>query len=294
MTDGTPEAEVDIHDTLVRGLLRDQHADLADLPLTFLDRGWDNTLYRLGKDYIVRLPRRQVAAQLIENEQRWLPELAARLPIAIPAPVRIGRPALGFPWCWSIVAWFGGETADLAEPAPSEALALSSLLKALHQAAPPDAPVNDVRGVPIADRAAPFLERVERLRPKTDLLTDAVMTVWEDARSAPDFTDARWLHGDLHARNVLVQDGKITGIIDWGDTTSGDVATDLASLWMLFDDAAFRQEALAHYDPTADEVRRAKGWAVMFGVVLLDTGLVDFPAHVPMGEKTLRNVASDL
>ncbi len=293
MTDGTPDAEVDIHETLVRGLLADQHADMADLPLTFLDRGWDNTLYRLGDDYILRLPRRQIAAALIENEQRWLPELAKRLPVAIPAPVRVGQPALGFPWAWSIVPWFGGETADLAEPDPSEVFSMAAFLKALHQAAPDDAPVNEVRGVPLARRSEPFLERVARLKPKTDLLTDKVMGVWEDALAAPDFTEAKWLHGDLHARNVLVEDRRITGIIDWGDITSGDVATDLASLWMLFDDPALRRQALEQYAPTEDEIRRAKGWAVMFGVILLDTGLIDFPRHVPMGEKTLRNVAAD-
>ncbi len=291
MTGGTPESEVDLHETLVRALLQDQHPDLAGEPITFLDRGWDNTLYRLGDTHILRFPRRQVAADLIVNEQHWLPVLAAQLPIAIPAPARIGAPGLGFPWAWSIVPWFDGDTADLSPPNMEEALVWADFLLALHQEAPEEAPLNDVRGVPLAHRADSFWDRIDRLRPKTDLLNDQVMSLWDDALAAPCATRAQWLHGDLHARNIVVQDGKITGVIDWGDITSGDVATDLASFWMLFGDKNARDRAVRHYAPSDDEIARAKGWALLFGVILLDTGLIDFPAHVPMGERTLRNLA---
>ena len=89
---GSPPAEVEIDGDLVRNLLRDQHPDLAHLPLQLIDVGWDNAMFRLGKQFLVRLPRRQLAASLIENEQRWLPVIAARLPIPVPAPVRVGQP----------------------------------------------------------------------------------------------------------------------------------------------------------------------------------------------------------
>ncbi len=292
MTGGTPESEVDIHETLVYALLHDQHPDLAEEPLTFLDRGWDNTLYRLGDSHILRLPRRQVAANLIVNEQRWLPVLAPRLPIAIPAPVRVGRPGLGYPWAWSIVPWFDGRSADLTPPDAAGATASwAAFLSALHQDAPAEAPVNEVRGIPLVNRADGYLERVDRLHPKTDLLTDAVLRLWDDALAAPRATRPQWIHGDLHARNILVRDGKINAVIDWGDITAGDVATDLASFWMLFEDRQARDQGLRAYGASDAEIARAKGWALLFGVLLLDTGLVDFPAHVPMGERTLRNLA---
>ncbi|NNJ63454.1 MAG: phosphotransferase, partial [Dactylosporangium sp.] len=90
---------------MVRDLLRTQHPDLADLPLAHAATGWDNTTFRLGDTLAVRLPRITAAATLIEREQRWLPTLAAVLPVAVPAPVRLGRPGAGFPWSWSIVPW---------------------------------------------------------------------------------------------------------------------------------------------------------------------------------------------
>jgi len=99
---GTPRAEVEIDEGLVRVLLRRQHPDLAALPLRPLGAGWDNAMLRLGDDRLVRLPRRREAAVLVEHEQRWLPELAARLPLAVPAPVRAGAPDLGYPWRWSM------------------------------------------------------------------------------------------------------------------------------------------------------------------------------------------------
>jgi len=94
-----PAAEVSIDIPLVRALLLDQHPDLADLPLTQVDEGWDNAVFRLGDELAIRLPRRSATAALMENEQRWLPQLAPRLPLPVPAPVRLGRPgsSAGFP-----------------------------------------------------------------------------------------------------------------------------------------------------------------------------------------------------
>jgi len=111
---------------------------------------------------------------------------------------------------------------------------------------------------------------------------------------APVDVEAKWLHGDLHARNVLVKNGAIAGIIDWGDMTSGDIATDLASIWMLFGDQHTRHQVIAEYANISDAtLQRAKGWAVLFGVLLLDTGLVDHPRHAVMGERSLRRVSED-
>ena len=100
-----PEAEVEVTADLVRALLHEQHPDLADFAIVELANGWDNVIFRLGDELTVRLPRRQMAARLIDHEQAVLPALAEVLPIPIPAPVRVGRPALGFPWSWSVNPW---------------------------------------------------------------------------------------------------------------------------------------------------------------------------------------------
>jgi len=100
-----PAAEVEVSADLVRRLLADQHPDLARLPVEFLANGWDNELYRVGDGLVARLPRRALGAEIIKNEQRWLPGLAPRLPLPIPYPERTGVPAHGYPYSWSVVPY---------------------------------------------------------------------------------------------------------------------------------------------------------------------------------------------
>jgi aminoglycoside phosphotransferase (APT) family kinase protein len=107
MTLGTkPPAEVTLDLSLVRALIQEQHTDLAHLALNDVGEEWDNRLFRLGDDLVVRMPRRAISATLIEHEQRWLPPLSPRLPLPVPVPRRVGRPGCGFPWSWSIGSCF--------------------------------------------------------------------------------------------------------------------------------------------------------------------------------------------
>ncbi|MEE8243416.1 MAG: aminoglycoside phosphotransferase family protein [Pseudomonadales bacterium] len=292
-TPGTPEADFVIDEPLVRALLEAQHPKLAKAALTLTGAGWDNITYRLGNDHAVRLPRRKVATTLIENEQRWLPELAANLPLAVPTPIATGRPQFGYPSAWSIVPWIEGETADLSPLAADQSLSLAEFLRALHEPAPSNAPINLVRGVPLQHRAGALTERLQRLHRRTDLITPGIDAAWHEALNAPLARDSRWLHGDFHPRNVLVDAGRIVGVIDWGDITSGDVATDLAGIWMLLPTATARASALSQYGADAATVKRAIGWAVLFGAVLLDSGLVDNPRHAAIGKTTLERVTED-
>ena len=292
---GTPAAEFAIDDALVSDLLADQHPDLARMPLQAVDAGWDNATYRLGDHLAVRLPRRAVAAALIANEQAWLPRLADQLSLPVPAPYRTGVPARGYPWRWSVLPWLQGMPADLNEPAASQARPFTAFLRSLHVPAPANAPTNPVRGVPLRERAGVVEARMERLAKKTGLITPQIAEIWRSALSAPIDVAPTWLHGDLHPRNVLVDHGVIAGVIDWGDMTAGDCATDLASVWMLFADPHARRNALVAY-PNLSEATllRAKGWAVLFGVMLLDTGLNDNPRHAVIGERALRRVVESI
>jgi len=287
ITHGKPEAEIEIDAALVRRLLESQHPDLAALPLAPLASGWDNVMYRLGDGLTVRLPRRAVAAELIVNEQTWLPLLAPLLPIPISAPVRIGRPTDEYPWHWSVLPYFRGHAADQHPPAGSEAGRWAMFLLALHQPAPPNAPVNEVRGIPLVEREGTTNERLARLRNATNLITPAIERLWARGLAAPRAAEPRWLHGDLHAQNVLVHGGVVTAVVDWGDITGGDVATDLASVWGLFEDPADRERTLTTYGPDQHTLDRARGWAVLFGAVLLDSGLVNSARHAAMGRVLL-------
>lgn len=105
---GTPAAEVRIDEALASRLLREQHPDLAPLPLRRVDSGWDNAMFRLGGELAVRLPRRAAAAALLEHEQAHLPRIAARLTLPVPTPCRVGTSGGGYPWGWSVVPWLPG------------------------------------------------------------------------------------------------------------------------------------------------------------------------------------------
>ena len=291
---GTPISDVDIDVSLVYRLLTDQHPDLAHLPIQLVDAGWDNAMFKLGDQWSVRLPRRKAAAKLVENEQTWLPRLADQLPIPVPTPYRIGQPALGYPWRWSVLPWLDGVAADQQEPHANQATRFASFLRSLHIPAPHDAPHNPVRGVPLHQRATSVDERMQRLETKTNLITPKLRETWNIALNASIDLPAQWLHGDLHPRNILVEKGVITGIIDWGDMTSGDIATDLASIWMLFSHQHTRQHVLTEYAHVSEAtLQRAKGWAILFGVVLLDTGLIDNSRHAAIGERALLHLSED-
>jgi len=132
MANPMPAAEVEIDEPLVRRLLVEQAPAFAELSLKSLTSGWDNTIFRLGEDHLVRVPRRQVAVELVEHEQRWLPSLAPQLPIAVPVPVVLGRPTTFFPWPWSVVAHVPGEDAISSPPDPEAAVeVMASFLSAL-------------------------------------------------------------------------------------------------------------------------------------------------------------------
>ena len=232
-----PAAEVEVSADLVRRLLADQHPDLARLPVEFLANGWDNELYRIGDRLIARLPRRALGAEIIKNEQRWLPRLAPGLPLPIPYPERTGVPAFGYPYSWSVVPYLPGVPAaeDRSFDPAGAAAALGGFLGALHVPAPADAPANPFRGVPLADRAGSFAANLALLTGHQDLLDrDAVLRGWGAALAAPGYDGPpRWLHGDLHPANILVNDGQVSGVIDFGDITAGDPASDLSVAWML-------------------------------------------------------------
>ena len=274
MTTGPkPPAEVTIEPSLVRALLQEQHTDLAQLALIDIGEGWDNKLFRLGDALAVRLPRRAASAALIEHEQRWLPRLSPRLPLPVPVPLRVGRPGSGFPWSWSVVPWFEGESALVAppqDPAPIAAT-LAQFLRALHQPAPDDAPHNPWRGVPLATRTKKVREHVRQLNGVVDSV--AVLNLWEHVVVAPSWSGPpMWIHGDLHPGNLLISGGRLSAVIDFGDLAAGDPATDLSVIWMLPPSARsiFLASGRGQLNATDDDTWiRARGWALALGLAYL-------------------------
>jgi aminoglycoside phosphotransferase (APT) family kinase protein len=293
-----PAAEADVSAGLVRRLLAGQHPDLAPLPVSFLANGWDNVMYRLGPRLLARMPRRALGAAIIVNEQRWLPLLAPRLPLPIPSPERTGRPALGYPYSWSVVPYIPGTPAAAAPDGLDWADVTGSLgrfLGALHVPAPPEAPRNQFRGGPLAGRAGLFAENLPLALGPGDDAGDAALGLWADALAAPVYAGPPvWLHGDLHPANVLHSGGRLTGVIDFGDITAGDPAADLSVAWMLLPlewHEAFRAAYLAAGGPGDDPAlwRRARGWALALALVFLAHS-ADSPQLLGIGRRTLAAV----
>lgn len=270
-----PAAETSIDSSLVRALLRAQHSDLATLPLADIGEGWDNRVFRLGRNLAVRMPRRAGAAVLIEQEQRWLPQFRARLSLPIPAPIRIGQPGCGFPWPWSIVPWFHGQNAMRAAADPMRmAVALGQFLRELHYPAPTDAPRNPWRGTPLAARDPTFRKHLQQLREHVD--EDAVLRVWDRALETPPWPGPPlWIHGDLHPANLLVARERLAAVIDFGDMAAGDPATDLSVMWMLLPEtarSAFWSSARGPFDACNEHTyMRARAWALALGLSWLSS-----------------------
>ncbi|GAA1243778.1 hypothetical protein GCM10009665_38260 [Kitasatospora nipponensis] len=295
--------ETELTAELIQDLLRDQHPDLADRPVRLGARGWDNQLWRLGDDLAVRLPwATQSADELLRKEHTWLPALAARLPLPVPVPQRLGEPGERFARPWIVTTWVPGEPADRAPvtDAAQAADALAAFLTALHRPAPAGAPAGRFRGGPLAEYAEGFAGQLASAT-EMGLIPDpdAVRAVWEDAAAAPDWAGpALWLHADLHPANVLTADGALCGVIDFGDLCAGDPACDLAAPWILLPDGAVDLFHAA-YRPSADAatLRRARGWAVLkalAGILIGEAGVQGRPGGKaswgPPGQAALRRL----
>ena len=266
--------EADIDESLVGRLLAAQFPQWAGLSISPVhSAGTDNALYRLGEDMAVRMPRILGAAGQVEKEHRWLPRLAPLLPLAIPVPIAKGMPAEGYPWQWSVCRWLEGETATIERIAdPRQAAAeLAQFVGALQQidpvGAPPPGEHNSFRGEPLATRDDETRDAIASLHGMLD--ADAVTAAWEAALRAPAWLGpAVWLHGDLHAANLLSQHGRLSAVIDFGCLGVGDPACDLMVAWSYLsaeDRDVFRAEL-----PVDDATwARGRGWALSFGLIAL-------------------------
>jgi aminoglycoside phosphotransferase (APT) family kinase protein len=295
-----PAAEVDIDEALVRALLRHQVPPLAEEPLVHLGAGWDNALYRLGDGLVVRLPRRELSAHLVEGEARWLRVLAPALPLAVPVPVHVGEPGDGYPWSWTIVPWLEGRSALEEPPAlPIDAAdSLGLFVRELHRPARPGAPENPYRGIPLADRTTRLAEGLDALGPDPGGPGGPTRAAIEEAwahglAAAPHAGPPVWAHGDLHPGNVLVHDGRVHAVIDFGDLTAGDPAVDLAVAWMLFEGRSRERFRAAAGRPDDDTWARSRAWAVALSVAYLASS-ADDPGLAGLGRRTLAAAVADV
>jgi len=262
------------HDVdVVRRLLEAQRPEWADLSIEHVpSTGTDNALYRLGDDLVVRLPLRPGSVRQIERVDRWLPVLAPYLPLPVPVPVATGEPTEGYPWAWTVVSWMPGEDATTARLDRGRAVAdLAGFIAALRAVDPTGGPrpsaANFGRGVPLALRDDETRRWIDKARGLVD--TSAVAAAWDEAVRVPPWDGPPvWLHGDIASGNLLVEDGRLSAVIDWGALGVGDPACDLIVAWEMFDAAG--REALRVLLGVDDATwERGRGWALSTAIISL-------------------------
>jgi len=288
---------MDINAALVRQLVAAQFPRWADLPITPVERGgWDNRTFHLGEDMSVRLPSAQRYAAQVEKEHRWLPRLAPHLPLSIPVPLAMGVSADGFPWRWSVYRWLGGENAAVERIAdlPQFATRLARFLAALYQidpaGGPPPGPHNFYRGGPLTVYDGETRHAIAALDGK--IAAEAVTSVWEAALHATWRGSPVWLHGDVSAGNLLVSEGKLSAVIDWGCSGVGDPACDLTIAWtFLFGES--RKVFRAALPVDGATWARARGWALWKGLITLAEHSETNPAKAAEACRVIEEVLAD-
>lgn len=255
---------------LVRRLIDGQFPQWADQPVRPVERnGWDNSTFRLGGDKKVRLPTAASYVPQVEKEWRFLPALAPHLPLPIPAPLALGQPAEGYPFAWSVYRWIDGEPVafdQLADPV-AFAVDLARFLAALHRVpaadGPPAGPDNFFRGGSLAVYDAETQCCLEALGGEID--TAAAFQVWQAALAIPRRRPAVWVHGDVAVGNLLLTDGRLSAVIDFGSCAVGDPACDLVIAWTFLrgdSRTAFKAELEAKAELDGAIWARARGWAL--------------------------------
>jgi aminoglycoside phosphotransferase (APT) family kinase protein len=271
--------EIAIDIVLVRKLVDSEFPEYSALPLTRLDAsGSTNVLFRLGDDLLMRLPRQPGGSVAIDKEHRWLPEIGRHLPVAVPEIVAVGEPAFDFGERWSIVRWLDGELPNACtpdDPPTPERLRLADdladVILAIRSINVPGAAITDpalrwYRGRSLAEFDEQTRDYIRKCRSieGLNLDLDAALAVWTRALEAPGAFDVgpdRWYHSDLVAENLLLTNGRLSGVLDFGGLSVGDPTIDLHGAWEVLDPPA-REAFRTRVGVENAEWVRGRAWAL--------------------------------
>ncbi|MGF1575189.1 MAG: aminoglycoside phosphotransferase family protein [Cyanophyceae cyanobacterium] len=292
-----PPPQVAITTSLVHQLVSSQFPQWAHLsikPVAF--GGWDNRTFHLGDLMTVRLPSAAAYTAQVEKEHRWLPKLAPHLPLPIPTPLAKGDPCDRYPWPWSIYGWIEGETAapERITDLKQVATALAGFLMALQRVDPSHGPApgshNFYRGGPLSIYDSETRQALAILSDQSGQIdTHAALAMWEEALASSWQGPPVWLHGDISPSNLLVKDGQLIAIIDFGCSAIGDPACDLAIAWTFFAEpsrATFRAALPLDQATWA----RGRGWALWKALITVAQQPGSDPARVEAAQAVLEQL----
>lgn len=261
-----------INASLVKRLVTSQFPRWKDLPIRpVATSGWDNCTFHLGRDMLVRLPSAAHYAPQVEKEHHWLPKLSSSLPLSIPRPLSMGKPGEGYPWKWSIYQWLEGAPASTGNISNMSdfSRSLAEFLIALHYVDPTDGPLpgpdNFYRGGSLSVYDNEIRQALARLKGKIN--TKKALEIWEIGLRSTWTTSPVWLHGDISRNNLLVNNGKLSAVIDFGQLAVGDPACDLMIVWTFFKGTSRDTFcSLLPLDPGTWE--RARAWTLWKAAVI--------------------------
>jgi aminoglycoside phosphotransferase (APT) family kinase protein len=292
-TEKLHDGEVDIDDGIVHGLLLTQFPQWAALPLHRVNStGTVNAIYRLGDDMYVRLPRVHRWAGGLQNELRWLPTLAPQLPLAVPEPVATGEPDAGYPFSWAVYRWLEGETfaIDRVRDEGQDAVALAQFISSMRNIDPSGAP-QSTRARSLSTLDAETRTAIVASGALVD--PDATLAAWETGLHGPAWTGTPvWTHGDLIPPNLLVHDGRLRAVIDFGSVGAGDPAVDVIPAWSVFGTGG-REAFRSALDVDEDTWVRSRGLALHQALLIIPYYRETNPDFVTMAIRTVEHVLAD-
>lgn len=261
------ETEVDLD--LATRLLRSQFPELSRLPLRpVVSSGTENAMFRLGDQLALRLPRLPGAAEGLVKESAWVPRLAPQLSLKVPVPVELGQPAQGYPFPWAVVRWVQGEPArpELLTDPVQVGRDLAAFLHCLQSVPVADAP-RHARDRHPREQDGVVRLGLEGLRGEVDAAK--VEVAWSAVLTAPEYSGPPvWCHADLMCSNLLLTEGRLTGVIDWETCGVGDPAAETHAAWALLPEVA-RQAFRKDLGVDDGTWLRGVGWILpgVFGIV---------------------------
>ncbi|HLF66504.1 MAG TPA: aminoglycoside phosphotransferase family protein [Gammaproteobacteria bacterium] len=287
-----------INEKLVHTLVVRQFPQWKDLPIRPVSRGgWDNKTFHLGENMLVRMPIAAEYALQVEKEHQWLPKLRPFLPLQIPVPLAMGKPTENYPWKWSIYRWLPGNNAASSPITHLRdfAIHLAQFLIALQHIDPTDGPLpgphSFYRGGNLSTYDNQVRQAIILLKNKINIV--AATKVWERALTSTWQGSPVWVHGDISPGNLLMQNGHLSAVIDFGQLVVGDPACDLSITWMLFNGES-REIFRSMLPLDADTWARARGWT-LWKFLIVAAGLTSWDAfNIAQAQRIIDEVINDI